>query len=172
MADGETYDPKLFGRLCYTLSRYAFWTREAIVFIVSGVLGRPEVIEQYKNVGREISEVFIMRYGSKIREKIARLIYERALTVIDMARAYTNENTELYDEAVKNLGKNDLNIIEYAKALAPSKNLETVKICVEADSGYISEQLAKRFLGDFEGEINAFEGDCKNILVLAGFLSD
>ncbi|MDR2090391.1 MAG: hypothetical protein LBP62_01865 [Clostridiales bacterium] len=150
---------------------YSFWIREMTVFTVSGVKGRAAVIERFRHTANNIADNFKSYYPVSICDRIRDLYAERALIIIEAVRAYTYENSALYDDALLMLTDNNRGIASYFFEIDPVYGADAIRNYLGRNTEYIVQQLKRRFAGEFDGEIASFDLCYSNMIDMADYVS-
>ncbi|MDR3264234.1 MAG: hypothetical protein LBT30_08005 [Clostridiales bacterium] len=170
--DTKQETTNLYCNMERAFGEYAFWTREMLVFVVSGVNGRTEVIEKYKKIPDNIASGFKDYYGVSICNGIKTLYYEQALLMIELARAYTYENAVLYDGTIMRLERNNADLAAYFFTVNPIYDEAKTRGFLQQNVGDTVAQIHRRFRGEFDGEIASFDSAYGNIIGLADYIAD
>ncbi|MDR1939861.1 MAG: hypothetical protein LBQ40_03610 [Clostridiales bacterium] len=170
--DAERRMIELYCEMQGVFGQYVFWIREMLVFIISGVKGRTEVIEKLKKQSDLIGAAFGVYYDETVGQKIRRLYYDQSLLIIELARSYTYENTRLYDGTLVALQDNNRQLTEYYLSLGEGYEFEVLSEFLTKNVDDTALQIRRRFDGEFDGELSSFDSAYGNIISMADYLSD
>lgn len=161
----------LMNKIRTSLEQQAYWTRLAIISILSNSKDEADTITRLSKSTNDIVNIYRTYYGDRIGDTLEQLFNEHTAITIDLIKAVQANDSEKVRQLENNWYDNVDTIATTLAGINPYYDEQALKRMFNSNLTLTKDQLQYRLNEDYSNEIKTFDDIEQENLMMADYLA-